>query len=83
MTICPEKYHMACGIPWFLTQDIGDMFGKYITDDIFLGDLWSKREESGVWNTLYRSVRNVQFKPPVPNPISYKTIYVKYAGYAA
>jgi len=44
MTICPEKYHMACGIPWFLTQDIGDMFGKYITDDIFLGEMWRKVE---------------------------------------
>ena len=47
MTICPEKYHMACGIPWFLTQDIVDMFGKYITDDIFLGEMWRKVEGSG------------------------------------
>ena len=40
----PRKHTMYCGIPWFLTQDVGDMFGKYITDDIFLGEMWRKVE---------------------------------------
>lgn len=43
----PRKHTMYCGIPWFLTQDVVGMFRKYITDDIFLGIMWRKVEESG------------------------------------
>ena len=41
----------------------------YITDNTILEVLWRKVERSGVWSTLDRWGRNVQFKPTqFPNP---------------
>ena len=53
----------------FLTQDVVDMFEKYITDDIFLGLEWRKVEESGEWSAFYKGVVILAVQTPSSKPL--------------
>lgn len=55
------------------------MFGIYITDDIFLGEMWRKVEGNGEWSAFYKGVvilgsSNPQFQTLIP----YKPLFVKH-----
>jgi hypothetical protein len=45
------------------------MFGIYITDDIFLGEMWRKVEDNGEWSVFIRCVVMLAVQTnPVPKP---------------